>query len=69
MSSDASALQALARRRARIAWIRVWWEGVRRDLFRAKKAAANSGWWSDLQDHWAEQEWKAEGTSYRTRGW
>lgn len=69
MYSHANALEALARRRSRNAWLRVWWEGVRRDLFQAKKDSANAGWWSDLQDQWAAQQWREEGTSYRTRGW
>lgn len=39
MYPNTNALQTLARRRARIAWMRVWWEGLRREIFRATKAA------------------------------
>jgi hypothetical protein len=31
---------------------------ARRDLQRAKRAASDSGWWSDLQDHWAEEAFR-----------
>jgi hypothetical protein len=31
---------------------------ARRDMHRAKRASSNSGWWSDLQDQWAEEAFK-----------
>lgn len=67
MSINANALEALKRRRTRIAWIKVWYLGLRRDLFRAKKSAANVGWWGDLQERWPLEEWRLERTSNRTR--
>lgn len=66
MSTNVQALETLARRQERLHWIKVWYLGLRRDVFGAKRAAANAGWWSDLQDGWAAEEWKLESDSPRT---
>lgn len=66
MSTNTQALETLARRQGRLNWFKVWFLGLGRDIFRAKHAAANAGWWSDLQDGWAAEEWKHERTSPRT---
>lgn len=68
MSTLATTLERMARRRERLAWMKVWWLGVRRDLLRAKMTASASGWWADDEDGWGAEQWRLEGTSNRDEG-
>lgn len=57
----AAAWVVQARAAARRAWGKAmcaFAADASKDIRQAKRAAGNSGWWSDLQDHWAEESYR-----------
>lgn len=60
MSTPAWVLEA--KLRVRRAWRKaaaLFIREARQDMRKAKRSAYNSGWWSDLQDHWAEEAYRS----------
>lgn len=60
MTSNAWVLEA--KLKARCAWRKaagLFITEAREDMRKAKRSAYNSGWWSDLQDHWAEESYRS----------
>lgn len=49
--------------------IKVEFAELRYDMIQAKKAAGKTGWWSDRQDYWAEEEFAARRRLARSKGW
>jgi hypothetical protein len=53
-------------RKARfLAWVR----DLRSDVRGAKRANSNSGWWSELQDRWAEEDLRQGERWVEREGW